>query len=314
MQYAAANNPTRGERNEDSAWHENLRTFRVAARLGWQVEGNWADPLVFFIFAILRPMATALIVVLMYQVIAGGQRGDYFNYLYLSNAFFVLVIETMSGLAWTILDDRENYKMLKYVYTSPARKLAYLLGRGVAKISLGMLTTTVLLTTGLLFLGLKLDLTKIAWGWLALYFPLGMISLLSLGIVLAGVALVIARHGGSIGEVTAGSLLFFSGAYFPVDILPPVIREISMGLPITYWLEGMRRALNGGLLTVTTTNPDGTATTQPISPILAGIGNWQLLAILVTSAVVSAVIAYFFFRWVENQARERGMIDRVTGY
>src|SRR5437763_1191118 len=145
----------------ESAWRENWRTFKVAARLGWQVEGNWADPLVFFIFAILRPMATALILVLMYQVIAGGQRGAFFNYLYLSNAFFVLVIETMSGLAWTILDDRENYKMLKYIYTSPARKFAYLIGRAVARISLGMLTTLILLATGLLFLGVTLDFSKI---------------------------------------------------------------------------------------------------------------------------------------------------------
>lgn len=310
MQYTATNSTQK----DNSTLSENLRTFKVAARLGWQVEGNWADPLVFFIFAILRPLATALILVLMYTVIAGGQRGDYFNYLYLSNAFFVLVIETMSGLAWTIMDDRENYKMLKYVYTSPARKLAYLLGRGVAKISLGMLTTTVLLVTGLLFLGLQIDLAKVDWGWLALYFPLGMISLLALGIVLAGVALVIARHGGSIGEVTAGSLLLFSGAYFPVDGLPPIIREISLGLPITYWLEGMRRALNGGVLTHSVALPDGTTRIEPISPILAGPDNLQLLAILAASAILSTVIAYFFFKWVEHQAKERGMIDRLTGY
>ncbi len=310
----ASTNAVDQEEPEVSAWREHLRTFRVAARLGWQVEGNWADPLVFFIFTILRPMATALILVLMYQVIAGGQRGDYFNYLYLSNAFFVLVIETMSGLAWTILDDRENYKMLKYVYTSPARKLAYLLGRGVAKITLGIMTTLVLLTTGLLFLGLQLDVSRIEWGWLAVYFPLGMVSLLSLGLILAGVALVVARHGGAIGEVTAGSLLLFSGAYSPVDILPPFIREISLGLPITYWLEGMRRALNGGVLTATVPGPNGTTVVQPISPLLAALDNWQLLAILAASAALSAVISYFFFRWVENQARERGMIDRLTGY
>jgi ABC-2 type transport system permease protein len=293
---------------------ENLRTFRVAARLGWQVEGNWADPLVFFIFAILRPMATALILVLMYQVIAGGQRGDYFNYLYLSNAFFVLVIETMSGLAWTILEDRENYKMLKYIYTSPARKFSYLIGRAVAKISLGILTTVVLLAVGLLFLGLKLDLSRIEWGWLVLYFPLGMISLVGLGIVLAGVALVIARHGGAIGEVTAGSLLLFSGAYFPVDVLPPVVRDISMGVPITYWLEGMRRALNGGVLTIATKSADGAVSVGPISPALASFDNLQLLVILTVSALVSMIVAVTFFRWVEKQAKERGMIDRLTGY
>lgn len=313
MQYALPQSKGEASR-EASAWAEALRTFRVAARLGWQVEGNWADPLVFFIFAILRPMASALILVLMYNVIAGGQRDAFFTYLYLSNTFFVLVIETLAGLAWTILDDRENYRMLKYVYTSPARKLAYLLGRGVAKLSLGLLTAFVLLITGFLFLGLQLDISRIQWGWLVLYFPIGMVCLMSLGIILAGVALVIARHGGSIGEVTAGSLLLFSGAYSPVDILPPVLREISLGLPITYWLEGLRRSLNGGILTVARPDANGIMIEQPISPILATLDNVQLLGILAVSAVVCAVVAVFFFRWVENQARERGMIDRVTGY
>lgn len=311
MQYATTE--TNGGQST-SAWRENLRTFQIAARLGWQVEGNWADPLVFFIFAILRPLATAMILVLMFNVVSGGQRGDYFNYLYLSNAFFVLVIETMSGLAWTIMDDRENYKMLKYVYTSPARKLAYLIGRGVAKISLAILTATILLIVGVLFLGVQINIANIEWGWLALYFPLGMVCLLSLGLVLAGVALVIARHGGSIGEVTAGSLLLFSGAYFPVDVLPEILRFISLGMPVTYWLEGMRRAINGGVLMTTTTQPDGSLVTMPISPTLAGLDNLQLLAILAASAVTLAFVSFYFFRWIENEARERGMIDRLTGY
>jgi ABC-2 type transport system permease protein len=298
----------------ESGLAENWRTFKVAAKLGWLVESNWADPLVFLSFAIVRPLATALILVLMYTVIAGGQKGDFFNYLYLSNAFFVLVIETMAGLAWTVLEDRENYRMLKYVYTSPARKFAYLIGRAVARISLGMLTASVLLIVGVLFLGLRIDLASVQWGWLALYFPLGMVVLLGLGIILAGVALVIARHGGSIGEVTAGSLLLFSGAYFPVDILPPVIRDISLAVPITYWLEGIRRAINGGILTHPAPGAPAGSPEQPISPMLAALDNWQLLGILVLSALVCAVVSVLFYGWVENQAKERGMIDRITGY
>src|SRR5438105_5499634 len=99
-----------------SGWRENLRTFGIAAWLGWQIEGNWADPLVFFIFTVLRPMASAFIIVVMYQVIAGGQRNEFFEYLFVSNAFFVLIVQVMAGLSWTIIDDRENYKMLKYIY------------------------------------------------------------------------------------------------------------------------------------------------------------------------------------------------------
>lgn len=291
------------------AVRENLRTFRVAARLGWQVEGNWADPLIFFIFTVLRPMATALILIVMYQVIAGGDRDGRFTYLYLSNAFFVLVIETMAGMSWSVLEDRENYKMLKYIFTSPARRFAYLLGRSLAKMSIGLLTTLILLVTGLFFLGLRLDVNRVEWAWLALYLPLGVAVLSSLGLILAGVALVVARHGGAIGEVVAGSMLLFSGAYFQVDILPDAIRLIALANPVTYWLEGMRRALHGGI--IATNDAPGS---PPVSPALAAYDNWQILAILVIAAAVTAFLSFFFYRWVEHQAQERGMIDRLTGY
>jgi ABC-2 type transport system permease protein len=293
-----------------SDWRENLRTFKVAAWLGWQVEGNWADPLVFFIFTVLRPMASALILLLMYTVIVGGQRNNFFDYLFISNALYVLVIQMMVGLSWTVIDDRENYKMLKYIYTSPARRVAYLGGRAVAKVAIGLLTTLMLLVTGVLFLGLHLDPGKVQWGWLGAYFVFGMMILFDLGMILAGLSLLVARHGGVIGEIVGGMLLLFAGAYFPPDILPPVLKEISLGIPVTYWLEGMRRSLEGGILTVTL--PGGGA--SPVSPILAAYNDTQLFGIVAVSGVVLAFGSILFFRWLEHEAQERGMIDRVTGY
>ena len=288
---------------------EGWRTFRVASWLGWQIESNWADPFVFFSFTILRPLCTALVLLIMYRIVGGGDNPQFFAYLYISNAFFVLVIQTMAGMSWSVFDDREHYKMLKYIYTSPARQFPYLTGRAVAKIGVALLTAVVLLLIGAFFLGLHLDVGQIQWGWAVAYFFLGMVILCSLGIVLAGIALVVARHGASIGEVTAGMLLLFSGAYFPPDILPPVLKQITMAMPITYWLEGMRRALNGGILMTTSGGKS-----SPISPLLAQFNDWQLLAIVLGSAVGSAVVSYLFFRWVEHQAKERGMIDRLTGY
>lgn len=295
-------------------WRQYLRTFKIATWLGWQVEGNWADPLVFVSFTVLRPLASALILFVMYEVIRAGSHDSKFDYIYVSNAFFMVVIQALSGMAWAVLDDRENYKMLKYIYTSPARKLAYLMGRAVAKVVIGLITALILLATGAVFLGLNLSLDRIAWGWLAVYFVLGMVILLSLGLVMAGIALVVARHGGAIGEIVGGALLLFSGAYFAVDTLPTVLRVISLGNPITYWLEGMRRAMEGGILTVSAKGADGATHVAPISPILAQFDNWQLLGILGGWAAILVVSSYFFYNWVEFQAKERGMIDRLTGY
>src|SRR3712207_4865826 len=110
------NTQAAGDTAPTSELRQSVRTFRIARWLGWQVEGNWADPLVFFIFTILRPLASALILFVMYEVIRGVQRDNFFDYTYVSNAFFMVVIQALSGMAWAVLDDRENYKMLKYIY------------------------------------------------------------------------------------------------------------------------------------------------------------------------------------------------------
>ena len=54
------------------------RTFevmRAAAWLGWQVEANWADPFLFFVYAIVKPLATTLILFIMVRVVSQGRKG-----------------------------------------------------------------------------------------------------------------------------------------------------------------------------------------------------------------------------------------------
>jgi hypothetical protein len=58
-----------------SGFRGSLRRARTAAWLGWQVEGNWADPVLFAIYVLARPLATALILAAMYSAVrahAGG--------------------------------------------------------------------------------------------------------------------------------------------------------------------------------------------------------------------------------------------------
>ena len=49
----------------------SLARARTAAWLGWQVEGNWADPVLFAIYVLARPLATALILAAMYGALRG---------------------------------------------------------------------------------------------------------------------------------------------------------------------------------------------------------------------------------------------------
>jgi ABC-2 type transport system permease protein len=93
---------------------EAWRSFRVATWLGWQIESNWADPFLFFIYSVVKPLASASILVVMYGIITHSNfTNPLFPYIYLGNAFYIYVGAVMGGVSWAVIDDREHYKTLK---------------------------------------------------------------------------------------------------------------------------------------------------------------------------------------------------------
>ena len=55
---------------------ERLRPLRASAWLGFQIESNWSDPIVFAVYALAKPLATSLILLAMYKVVIGGAISD----------------------------------------------------------------------------------------------------------------------------------------------------------------------------------------------------------------------------------------------
>lgn len=71
---------------------ETSRSFTMATWLGWQVESNWTDPFLFAVYVIIKPLASAAILVVMYAIITGGDyESPLFPYIYLGNAFYIYV-------------------------------------------------------------------------------------------------------------------------------------------------------------------------------------------------------------------------------
>ena len=275
------------------------RSFRTAAWLGWQIESNWADPFLFAVYSIVKPLAMAGILVVMYGIVTGGRfESPAFAYLYLGNAFYMYVGAVMTGVAYAVIDDRERYRTLKYVYVAPIDIRLYLIGRAAARVLTGTAAVAVTIAAGVLWLDLPVRLASVDWLLLGVSLAIGLVSLALLGLALGGVVMQVAHQSWSVGEAVAGTLFLFSGAVFPLDVLPAWLRPIGFALPITYWLELMRRALVG---------PGGFQT-------LAGFSDWQLLATLTALTGVLAVLVRVTFRWCEHRARERGLIDRTTGY
>lgn len=284
-----------------SPQHEAWRSFKYAAWLGWQITSNWTDPFLFAIYSIVRPLARAAILVIMYGVITGGKFDDpLFPYIFLGNAFYNYVFGIMNGVSWAVIDDREHYQTLKYMYIAPIRIPAFLLGRGVAGFLTVSLSVVITIIAGVLFLNLSFDLLQVDWALFLVTMVIGVVMLALMGLVLGAISLLIVRHAGFIAESVSAVLFLFSGAVYPLEVLPIWLRPIGFAMPITYWLELVRRSLIGNV--------------AQVFPTLEKFSNLELLGILAGLSVVFGILAMVAFRICDWQARERGLIDRTTNY
>ncbi len=271
--------------------------FRTALRLGWAVEANWTDPLLFGIYALARPLSAALILVLIYTVITGGQRSEYLSFLIIGAAFWNLVQGSMAGLVSGVLDDRERYRMLRYVYVTPVPFLSVLIGRGTARFAVTVTGGVITLAVAVLFLGVRIDPFEIRWPMFLAALLLGLPAVVGLGVAMAGLVLQMRHDSWSYPEAVSGALYLLSGAIFPIDVLPGFLQPVALALPITWWLEAVRRALIGA-------GAPGRLEAFSDASVL--------LTLLVTSAVFGA-LAWLLFRTLDRRARERGLIDNSTG-
>jgi ABC-2 type transport system permease protein len=282
----------------------NLRTFRRAVWLGWQIESNWTDPWLFIIYVVAKPLAGMFILVFMYRAasaaVLGGVDPAAFHFMFVSNACYMLVGAIMFGMSWTVIADREHYEMLKYIYISPAHFKTYLVGRGLAGGLRAVMGSVITLLIGLWFLGVPIGFDSIKPGWLLYYVAVGAVMLVSLGLILSGLVLNMGRNSYFLSEGIAGSLYLFTGVLFPIKVLPLWVQPVGVLLPPTYWLEGMRRSLMGQYY-------------EPQHP-LDGVSDAELAIILGLFALLLWNLANNLFAHYERRAWQRGKIDAQTGH
>jgi ABC-2 type transport system permease protein len=285
------------------------RSFSVAARLGWQMEANWTDPLLFFIYSVAKPVSSALILVLMLEVIGAGGRRDYRAFVVIGSALWSFVLAGISGLAWSVLDDRERYRMLKYVYVSPSDFLIVLLGRGVARVAVGGMGAAITLAIGVVLLGVPFDPFTVNWPLLVVVMAAGIASIVAIGILLAAICLQTRQESWSYPEAVAGAFFLISGAVFPLTVLPTPIQALGLVTPLTWWIEGVRDALfPGGLTALGGTGSlfvsiSGQQRPEP----------FQILVALLATGAVATLAAIAVFRTSDRRAKDRGLLDQTTG-
>ncbi len=280
------------------------RSLRWAAWLGWQIESNWANPWLFALYVLVKPLAGSFLLVCMYwaarEAAPGNVASGFLPFLYVSSACFLVLGAVALGMTGAVVSDRDSYGMLKFIRLSPAALPTYLVGRGLSRAGQALLGVIVSVGLGtLLFPELRTAFggAGSAWGWLMVDVPLGAAMLTAVGLILAGAVLNMARYGMFLGEGVTGALYLLSGAAFPIAVLPGWLRPVSLALPPTYWLEAMRRSLLGH--------------GDQASPL----GQWSHAELALGLAVGTGLLLSFarwFFAWSERRAWRHGRYDEVA--
>ena len=287
MTYRAAD--VRGMTLAD-AW----RSFRTAIGLGWAIESNWSDPFLFAVYTIAKPLAAALILVVMFQVITGGQGTEFLQFMIVGSALWNVVFGVMTGMVQSILEDRERYRMIKYVVVTPTSLFPFLIGRSLARVLISLIAVVLTLLVGVVFLGIQLHPEPL---YLVAASSIGLLAVMALGIAMAGWCLQLRQEAWHYPEAIAGALYLVSGAIFPVDILPSVLQPIAYAMPTTWWLEASRRGLLG----------------HGASGAMGSVSDERVMLYLLVSTAVALPLALGLFAWFMRRARQEGLLDMTTG-
>ena len=217
------------------------RSFRTAIGLGWAIESNWSDPFLFAVYTIAKPLAAALILVVMFQVITGGQGTEFLQFMIVGSALWNVVFGVMNGMVQSILDDRERYRMLKYVVVTPTSLFPFLIGRSLARVVVSLVAVALTLLVGVVFLDIVLQPEPV---YLFAASAVGLLAVMALGIAMAGWCLQLRQEAWHYPEAIAGALTHL-GRDLP-DRHPPVRHPaVAYAMPTTWWLEASRRGLLG---------------------------------------------------------------------
>lgn len=275
------------------------RGFQAATWLGFLINSNWINPVIFAIYSVLRPLSAAFILVVMYRVISGNASGTaaYLAFLVTGAAFWSFVQYGFAGLSNGIVEDRGEYRMLKYVYISSLNFYVYLFGRALAQLGSAVASTLVVLIVAGIALRLPITPFAINYPLLIAGSAIALVAVVAIAMAFGLLMLrMVDAHG--YGELGAAFLYVISGAIFPITVLPAVLATIASLLPLAYWMEVVRRSLLG-------------AHAIRMFPMLS---DGEVVLRLLATTVATVLIAFIVFSWADRSARGRGLIDRESNW
>jgi ABC-2 type transport system permease protein len=137
-----------------------------------------------------------------------------------------------------ISSEYKKTKLFKQLSLTPLTKMEWLASKVLWYIVLTAMSFLLMVTVGVLAFGAHVTLTV----WLIPFLILGPMLFASLG-MLVGTVTKNPETAGIIGNIVTFPMMFLSGTFFPISIMPQYLQSIAHVLPLYYVIEGLNNVM-----------------------------------------------------------------------
>ncbi len=216
------------------AWLRQMRRYR-----GWLV------------LDIIMPIMLTALPVFLGRAVGGANAAENFRlntgtanyvaYLIIGSNVFVIVTSSLWNFGMWMRREQTT-GTLESLYLAPVSRLWILAGIALYSAIRASVTSSIAFTLGCLIFGVNPLVGNVGLAFLFLW--VGLIPLYGLSF-LYGALILKVKEANALINLTQWVVNFLMGVYFPVTVLPPLLRWIAWAFPPTWMTNGVRAALLG---------------------------------------------------------------------
>ncbi len=207
---------------------------------------------------------------------------DYISFILIGTALSNFISAVFWGMGYALKNDMDS-GVLESNWLAPISRPVLLIGHTITNLTVTTVTSIAMLIIGSLLFGFQTTGNTLAAIVIALPMLLG---LYGFGFMFAAVVMVM-REANTLTDVGSFLVQIFSGANFPVTVLPRWLLPIALALPLAYGFDAIR-----GVLLNTTT----------LLPIML---EYIIMLVFMVAMIAIGLLA---FRRLERYVRRRGTL------
>ncbi len=274
-----------------------VRTIIASIWVGWHREFSWTNPLLGLAVKTIAPAASILTASIVYWAGAskfGNFSPDKLAYILIGASLYFHVAAYSWVPTLAIAEGKWSY-VFTHVYMAPGSSPPYLAGRCLASFvtstitSMASLVCAFFISIAIFNTTVPIIVTPASISLLGLALVVNIPAAMGLGFLLSAYAIFASKFEWALPTYVSGLLMVFSGALFPVSVLPHPFSDAADVLPFTMFIRAARDVL--------------------VDPFSLDAYAFHLASALL-GGVLLLVLGLVAFRWGENRARRSGVLDR----